>query len=241
MLGALDSSSVKQNTLKPSTNQTNPKPQLQPTDKSTPINKQPLTLESAYTSDCPIEQPHNPISSIGTDVKNTNIAIGSLEVMIRAIDTLQTHNRRFKSISSRLERTQTYYGKQRLNNHALLLQETMKKTFEGAKFGDENVFYKDYSTLIANNKLNGGILSPERLNINELDSFTQYNTDLSQQKQYAKQAQKKLEKTINARLNKIASINSVNTLDKSRLKPQEFKAAQGGRGIPMERILKLLS
>lgn len=183
--------------------------------------------------------------NLATTIKNANTTIGSLEVMIRSIHSLQTQNKAYQKLALKIQdlqgSTETQSkAVQDLTNKADGLKEQMQKTFDTAMFGDENVFTKSYADIPESN-LNAKKLSPNTLDVKQPENLKRYAKDLSEQRSYAKQAKRLVQSALDERLDSVQKTDSSYAkLDSSKLNAQEFKAAQGSSGVTLDRVLHLL-
>ncbi|GAD20026.1 hypothetical protein [Helicobacter fennelliae] len=180
---------------------------------------------------------------LAISVKNANLTIGSLDVMIDTIKTLQIQNKDFSKLATKFQKVATQDKAQHIIKQADVIKGEMKQTFDSAMFENENVFSKNYESLIPESKLNTNkITSPKTLDVKQIENLKQYANDLDTQKKYAKEAKKILQHKVEETLAKTtqSTDSSFEKVDLSKLNTQEFKAAQSGRGITLDRVMSLL-
>lgn len=178
---------------------------------------------------------------LGAVVQNANTMIGALDVMIQSIHSLQTQNKIYKKLALKLQNLQdnTQEAKD-LANKAGAIKDKMQETFDSALFNDENVFTKSYAE-IPESHLNAKKLSPNKLDVKQLENLSLYAKDLSEQRSYAKQAKKLIQSELDKKLDSVQKTDSrYEKLDSSKLDSSEFKAAQGSSGVTLDRVLHLL-
>lgn len=219
-----------------STNATQQAPRAQESRQSSAQNAQSKPRSSAA-------------DELGSFAKKANSTIGSLDVMIRSLHSLQAQNRSFEKLALKLQpqaqdeavsKDSTQANKD-LAQKADAIKAKMQAIFDSATFDDENVFAKNYQEILPENKLNPKKLSPSKLSIKQPENLSQYSKDLNEQKHYAKEAKKLLKAALDDRADSVQKTDSsYEKLDRSKLTEPEFKAAQGSSGVTLDRVLHFL-
>ncbi|OBV28577.1 hypothetical protein BKN38_09590 [Helicobacter sp. CLO-3] len=181
----------------------------------------------------------NAAASIGDASKTLNNTIGSLEVMIGSLKSLQSQSKDLTKLANKLQKSKDEQDSEDIIEKSNEIKTQMKEVFDSAKFDDENVFYKNYAAIIPESKIEGKKAAPTALDIKKLDNLKDYASELSAQKRAAKEAQSMLKMRINSELGALNSAN-YEQLDRSKLSDEGFKAAQSGRGITLDRVVSLL-
>lgn len=196
-------------------------------------------LSSAPISRTSTKSSASPADELGAFAKKANNTIGSLDVMIRSLQSLQTQNKNFEKIALKLQNPEAQ--SKELSQKGDAIKAKMQEIFDSATFDDENVFAKDYQEILPKDKLDPKKLSPSKLSLKQPENLSQYAKDLSEQKHYAKQAKRLLKADLQERADAIQKTDSrYETLDRSKLTEPEFKAAQGSSGVTLDRILHFL-
>ena len=205
-----------------------------------------LSAESTKTKPTPLEKLdslQNPSPSHNLNAINT--ALGELEVMAKSLNTLQKHQKVYEKLALKLEQAkedEDDEAMQSIEQEAQKVYEKMQETYNLANFGGKNVFEKNYTNLVPEVALFGKKVNPNTLEIKNSDEVIEYASLLKEQKAQVKTARKILYKRAQSEMDELAKTDkSYEKLNRDMLLSEEFKAAQGGRGIRAERVLQLLN
>lgn len=249
---------VKANAIKPLANE-NPKktkisaddaPQESTKDATKEITntKYPPSAESTKTNPVPLEKLdsiHNPYNTPSHNLNAINTALGELEVMTKTINTLQKHQKSYQKLAMKLEAAQESEDEtaiQQIEQEAGKIQDKMQEAYNFATFGGKNVFHQNYAHIVPEVAISGKSINPNTLEIKNPEAIMDYAMLLKEQKSQVKSARKILYKRAQKELDELAKTDSsYEKLNRDKLLSKEFKAAQGGRGIRAERVLRLLN
>lgn len=224
-----------------------PKNADETTEKPTKATQR-LSAESIKTKPTPLEKLdsiHNPYNTPSHNLNAINSTLGELEVMAKAINTLQKYQKTYQKLATKLENAQEDEDEanmQQIEQEASRLQDKMQETYNFATFGGKNVFNQSYAHIVPEVAISGKSVNPNTLEIKNTEAIMDYASLLKEQKSQVKSARKILYKRAQKELDELAKTDSsYEKLNRDKLLSEEFKAAQGGRGIRAERVLRLLN
>lgn len=207
-----------------------------------------LSAESIKTKPTPLEKLdslQNPYNTPSHNLNAINTALGELEVMTKSINTLQKHQKTYEKLALKLDQAKDEEddeAMQSIEQEAQKVYEKMQEAYNLANFGGKNVFEKNYTNLLPEVALSGKKINPNTLEIKNSDAVIEYASLLKEQKAQVKTARKILYKRAQREMDELAKTDkSYEKLNRDMLLSDEFKAAQGGRGIRAERVLQLLN
>lgn len=207
-----------------------------------------LSAESIKTKPTPLQKLdslQNPSNTPSHNLNAINTALGELEVMTKSLNTLQKHQKVYEKLALKLDQAteeQDDEAMQAIEQEAQKVYEKMQEAYNLANFGGKNVFEKTYTNLVPEVAISGKKVNPNTLEIKNSDAVMQYASLLKEQKAQVKTARKILYKRAQSEMDELAKTDkSYEKLNRDMLLSEEFKAAQGGRGIRAERVLQLLN
>ncbi|MGX2972198.1 hypothetical protein [Helicobacter sp. T3_23-1059] len=227
----------------PNTNNAN-----NPQDSNKVAQKQTLSAESFKTKPTSLENVDSLQKSYHTKSHNLNainIALGELELMTKTLNSLQKYQKNYEKLALKLEEAQENENDesmQAIEQESQKIYEKMQNLYEGANFNGKNVFSQDYTNILPEVALDGKKANPNTLEIKNTQSVREYANMLKEQKLHAKTARKILYKRAQSEMDELAKTDkSYEKINRDMLLSEEFKAAQGGRGIRAERVWQLLN